>query len=38
MRREIEIFNGKFREECFNCELFKNGRQAQIIAENWGAN
>ena len=31
----IESFNGKFRDECLNCELFANGRQAQIIAENW---
>lgn len=31
----IESFNGKFRDECLNCELFENGRQAQIIAENW---
>lgn len=31
----IESFNGRFRDECLNCELFKNGRHAQIIVENW---
>lgn len=31
----IESFNGKFRDECLNCELFGNVRVAQIIAENW---
>lgn len=30
-----ESFNGKFRDECLNCELFENLRCAQIIAENW---
>lgn len=31
----IESFNGKFRNECLNREIFRNGREAQIIVENW---
>lgn len=31
----IESFNGKFRDECLNREIFRNGREAQIIVENW---
>lgn len=31
----IESFIGKFRDECLNMEVFRNGREAQIIAESW---
>ena len=31
----IESFNGKFRDECLNREIFVNGRQAQEVAEAW---
>lgn len=31
----IESFNGKFRDECLNREIFLNGREAQIIIEQW---
>jgi transposase InsO family protein len=31
----IESFNGKFRDECLNREIFINGREAQIIVEDW---
>ena len=31
----IESFNGKFRDECLNREIFLNGREAQMIIENW---
>jgi transposase InsO family protein len=31
----IESFHGKFRDECLNQEVFYNGREAQIIIENW---
>jgi putative transposase len=31
----IESFNGKFRDECLNREVFLNGREAKQIIENW---
>jgi putative transposase len=31
----IESFNGKFRDECLNREIFWNGREAQMVTENW---
>lgn len=31
----IESFNGKFRDECLNMELFRNVGEAQQIADNW---
>lgn len=31
----IESFNGKLRNECLNCEVFMNGREAQDVVENW---
>ena len=31
----IESFIGKFRDECLNMELFRNGREAQVVVENW---
>jgi transposase InsO family protein len=31
----VESFNGKFRDECLNREVFKNGREAQEVVENW---
>lgn len=31
----IESFNGKFRDECLNREIFRNGREAQEVVENW---
>ena len=31
----IESFNGKFRDECLNMEVFASGREAQMIAEEW---
>lgn len=31
----VESFNGKFRSECLNREIFKNGREAQEVVENW---
>jgi len=31
----IESFNGKFRDECLNREIFRNGREAQELVENW---
>jgi putative transposase len=30
-----ESFNGKFRDECLNGELFSNERQAQVVVEAW---
>jgi len=29
----IESFNDKFRDECLNREIFRNGREAQVIVE-----
>jgi len=31
----IESFNGKFRDECLNMEIFANLREAQIVIEDW---
>ena len=31
----IESFNGKFRDECLNMELFRNGKEAQLVVEIW---
>jgi len=31
----IESFNDKLRDECLNREVFRNGREAQAIVENW---
>lgn len=31
----IESFNGKFRDECLNREVFRNGREAQEVVERW---
>lgn len=31
----VESFIGKFRTECLNQELFKNGFEAKVIIENW---
>jgi transposase InsO family protein len=31
----IESFNGKFRDECLNMNIFHNGRDAIEIIENW---
>jgi putative transposase len=30
-----ESFNGKFRDECLNMELFWNDTEAQVIVEDW---
>ena len=31
----IESFNGKFRDECLNMEVFNSGKEAQMIVEAW---
>ena len=31
----IESFNDKLRDECLNREVFRNGKEAQTIVENW---
>lgn len=31
----IESFNGKFRDECLNRELFRNTAEARQVVENW---
>jgi len=31
----IESFNDKLRDECLNREVFRNGREAQVIVETW---
>jgi transposase InsO family protein len=31
----IESFNGKFRDECLNREIFRNGKEAQEVVEAW---
>ncbi len=31
----IESFIDKLRDECLNREIFRNGREAQVIVENW---
>jgi len=31
----IESFFNKLRDECLNREVFRNGREAQAIVENW---
>lgn len=31
----IESFNGKFRDECLNRELFMNVSEARVIVEEW---
>ncbi len=31
----LESFNGKFRDECLNGELFRNGQEAGLISEGW---
>ena len=31
----IESFNDKLRDECLNREIFRNGKEAQVIVEAW---
>lgn len=31
----IESFNGKFRDECLNMEIFPSFKEAQIVIEDW---
>jgi putative transposase len=31
----IESFNGKFRDECLNMEIFSSFKEAQIVIEDW---
>lgn len=31
----IESFNGKFRDECLNMEMFRNVAEAQQVADSW---
>jgi len=31
----IESFNDKLRDECLNREIFQNGKESQVIVENW---
>jgi len=31
----IESFNDKFRDECLNMEVFKNGTEARDVIEAW---
>ena len=31
----IESFFGKFRDECLNMEVFRCGREAQLVVESW---
>jgi len=31
----IESFNGKLRDECLNMEVFRSGKEAQMMAEAW---
>ena len=31
----IESFNDKFRDECLNMEVFKNGNEAREVIEAW---
>ena len=31
----IESFNGKFRDECLNREIFRNALEAELIVEAW---
>ncbi len=31
----IESFNGHFRDECLNCEIFRNGQEARQVVEAW---
>ena len=31
----IESFNDKLRDECLNCEIFRSGKEAQVIVEAW---
>ena len=31
----VESFNGKFRDECLNAELFWSQEEAQVIVEDW---
>ena len=31
----IESFFDKLRDECLNCEIFRNGKEAKAIVENW---
>ena len=31
----IESFNGRFRDECLNMEVFKNGDEAREVIEAW---
>lgn len=31
----VESFNGKLRDECLNREVFRHGKEAQIILEEW---
>jgi len=36
-RRDVYSFtlNNKLRDECLNREVFRNGKEAQVIVENW---
>ena len=31
----IESFNGKFRDECLNMEVFRKVREAQVVVQEW---
>jgi putative transposase len=31
----IESFNDKLRDECLNREIFRNGKEAQVVVETW---
>jgi putative transposase len=31
----VESFNGKFRDECLNREVIRNGTEAQEVVERW---
>lgn len=31
----VESFNGKFRDECLNMEVFRNAAEARRVVENW---
>jgi len=31
----IESFKDKLSDECLNCEIFRNGKEAQTIVEAW---
>ncbi len=31
----VESFNGKFRDDCLNMELFWNRKEAQFVVDRW---